>query len=86
MTPMMWGYTVSWGGMLVMLLSMLFWLGLLAALIWAIVRWSADRATARSAPVDGPSALEIVQRRYACGEIDADTFDQMRNHLGSAGQ
>jgi putative membrane protein len=86
MTPMMWGYSLSWGGMLLMTLSMLFWLGLLATLIWAIVRWRTDRATARSASVDGPSALEILQRRYARGEIDADTLDQMRNHLELPGQ
>ncbi len=30
-----------------------------------------------------PSALEILRQRYARGEIDAVTFDQMRERLGS---
>jgi hypothetical protein len=28
-----------------------------------------------------PSALEILRRRYAAGEIDAGTFEQMRERL-----
>ena len=82
-----------------MLLSSLFWLLLLATLIWLIVR----RIGAQSRPpfppfaahhpgqppfqppfpppFQQPSALEILSQRYARGEIDAATFDQMRERL-----
>lgn len=32
-------------------------------------------------PGPQPSALEILQRRYAMGEIDATTYEQMRERL-----
>ena len=32
----------------------------------------------------GPSAMEILCQRYARGEIDAATFDQMRERLENA--
>ncbi len=34
-------------------------------------------------PPQGPSALEILRQRYARGEIDAATFEQMRERLES---
>jgi len=33
---------------------------------------------------ENPSALEILRRRYAAGEIDAVTFEQMREQLESS--
>jgi uncharacterized membrane protein len=37
-------------------------------------------------PHSGLDALEILRQRYASGEIDGTTFDQMRERLeGSAG-
>ena len=78
----MWGYgtTYSWGGMLLMLFSMLFWFALLGALIWALVRW-VTRSGVSSATPGSPTALEILQQRYARGEIDDATFERMRQQL-----
>jgi putative membrane protein len=83
---MMWGYglTYSWGGMFLMLLSMLFWFALLGALIWALVRWVTRTGVSSGTP-GSPSAVEILQQRYARGEIDDATFERMRQQLlGSA--
>ncbi len=33
-----------------------------------------------------PSALEILQQRYARGEIDAITYEQMRERLAASGR
>lgn len=83
---MMWGYGFngfSWGGMLLMLLGMLFWFGLLGLLVWALVRWITDRAPTGTgtSSTTGPSAIEILRQRYARGELDEATFLRMREQL-----
>ena len=78
---MMWGYGWSWIGMLMMMLSSLFWIALIAVLIWAVVSWLNKRNTT----VTTPSAMEILRQRYARGEIDTTTFEQMRERLEGRG-
>lgn len=83
--PMMWGYSYGWPMLLWMTFWNLLWLVLLGLAIWALVRWlgrSALNGKYTNSPSTEPSALEILQRRYARGEIDAATFDQMRERLG----
>ncbi len=76
--PMMW-YGYSWGSVFVMLLNMVFWAAILGLLVWALVRWLTTR-TSTSEPT-GPSAMDILRQRYARGEIDTATFEQMRAQL-----
>jgi putative membrane protein len=84
---MMWGYgTFMWGYGLLMMLGMLLGFVLVVVLAWAAIRWLSERTTPptrdeRSVPSDERSALEILQQRYARGEIDATTFEQMRERL-----
>jgi len=82
--PMMW-YSYGWGGMLLMLLSMFLWFAVLGLLVWALVRWLAVHTPGGGFPTSGPSALEILRQRYARGEIDAATFEQMRERLERSG-
>jgi putative membrane protein len=81
---MMWWYGYGWGGMLLMLLSMLLWALVVGFLVWALIRWLAvgPRGAGSSwAGPSGPSAMEILRQRYARGEIDDATFEQMRARL-----
>lgn len=82
-TMMMWGYGYGWP-MLWMVFWNLLWLVLLGVLIWGIIRWLSGRAF-RSANRDlgsAPrSALDILQERYARGEIDETTFEHMSERL-----
>lgn len=88
---MMWYYSPGWGGMLGMGLSMLFWTLLLGLLIWLLVRWITQQHTVGARPsspgalTNLPSALEILRQRYARGEIDTETFKDMRAHLEETG-
>lgn len=85
---MMWGYGFSWGGMFLMSFGMVLWIALLVVLVWGIMRWL-DRKTGTAMPpsahLTGPSALEILQQRYARGEIDTTTYEQMRERLEGTG-
>lgn len=68
------------------LLVNLLWIALLVILVLALVRWL-TRDSGPTIPffpgsrVSQPSAMEILQQRYARGEIDTATFEQMRERL-----
>lgn len=74
---MMYGYgTAAWW----MILMPLLWIVLIGAVAWAVVKM------VRPAPVAGPigaapTARQILDRRYAAGEIDETTYTRMRARL-----
>ncbi len=73
------GNGFGWGfGMLGMAL---FWLVFVAALVW-VVRAVWDRTARNGRPTrESESPLEILQRRYARGEIDRAEFEEKRKDL-----
>jgi len=82
---MMWGYGFGWGW-LMMAFGMVLWIALFVVLVWAVIRWLSGKASGstpqgNAMPPGGPSAMEILRQRYARGEIDAATFEQMRERL-----
>ena len=79
---MMWGYGWGWPMMAWTSLIGVFWLVVLGLLVWALVHWLSRRSHASSLPPDrGPTALEILQQRFARGEIDSATYEQLRERL-----
>lgn len=79
MMSMMGGYG------LFMLVLLTFWIVIIAVAIRELIRWLSTRVLTLSdkgAPSSsGLSALEILQYRYARGEIEHETFDRMRERL-----
>ena len=63
-------YWFGWGYMIWMMIAWLVGIGLLVALIWAILQ----AATGRSQETE--SAEAILRRRYAAGEIDTDEYNR----------
>jgi putative membrane protein len=89
-TTMMWGYDLGWGGWFMMSFGMVFWIALLAVLTWALIRWVNNKTAPvpprdTTVPPSSPSAIEILRQRYARGEIDTITFEQMRERLEGPG-
>jgi uncharacterized membrane protein len=87
---MMWGFGYGLLFLLPLLfLAKFFWIVFLALLIGVMIRRFSFRHAHRFAypyghygtPSVQPSALDILRQRYARGEIDAVTFDQMRERL-----
>jgi len=68
------------------MLSSLFWIALLVILAGMLIYWLLPRILPQEwlqhdVPPEQSSALEILRQRYARGEIDAMTFEQMRERL-----
>jgi uncharacterized membrane protein len=67
-------------------LAKFFWIVILALFIAFMIRGFGLRHAHRYAyrygmPTTQPTALDILHQRYARGEIDAVTFEQMRERL-----
>jgi putative membrane protein len=69
------------------ILISLFWIVLLAAVVWPIARIVPSR-TGQAAGAGGSSnrpeePVDILDRRLARGEIDVETYDELRSKLAS---
>ena len=73
---MMDGYGMGGGGWILMILA---WAALLGLIGWAVVRIFPGRMPTTG--VSGEQPLETLDRRLAHGEIDTDTYDQLRAKL-----
>ena len=86
---MMWGYGLNWLSMTLMMLGSTLWIVVLVVIAWAVIRWLNHRMISPAQQTQmlsgsGSTATEILRQRYAQGEIDATTFEQMRERLGAA--
>lgn len=65
------------GGWLWMLLTLLFWGGLIAFAVWALIKIFPNRGGGDGGPGSREdSAEEILQERFARGEIDAGEYER----------
>ncbi len=73
------GYGMGWGWGIVM---MVFWVLVIVGIV-LLIRWliMASRPGAQGGPQQGESALDILKRRYARGEMDREEFEQKKKDL-----
>ncbi|MDQ2906971.1 MAG: hypothetical protein ABI456_10350 [Ktedonobacteraceae bacterium] len=99
--PPPWHHGFSAGpgpGTFFLTLSIVFWIALLIFFLWAAMKWILPSilptiteafASLTGSPERVPadvSAFEILRQRYAAGEIDAITFEQMWERLEASYQ
>lgn len=80
---MMQGWMMGdWGpghGILGMIIMLLFWVLIIVGIVM-VVRWLVDQGARKSQQTD-ESALEILEKRYARGELDKEKFEAMKRDL-----
>jgi len=80
----MWGYDGGWGwwGWMGLAHGVLWWVFLILGIV-LLVRWisRSDARTAAAPPVE--TALDILKKRYAKGEIGREEFEQKKLDLQS---
>lgn len=81
------GVNVAWGWVMVIGMA-LFWILFLTGLA-LLIRWAWGHGIPGGTPLTGvtvrASALDILQERYARGEITTEQYREMKNELGSGG-
>lgn len=72
------GYGMGWLGMILMAA---FWIAVIVGIIF-LIRWLVISTSAGGRAVKSEeSALEILKRRYARGEIDKEEFEEKKRSL-----
>ena len=59
----------------------IFWIVVIVLIIWLVVNQSNKNKQIYQPPRAGDSAIEILKRRYAKGEITKEEFEQMKKDL-----
>jgi len=74
------GYGMGTAGWLLMAL---FWIVLVALVVFAVLRLFPGRGETANEPRErAQEPREILKRRLASGEIDVDTYEQLSSKLG----
>ncbi len=73
-----WGYGMGWFGMIIMAA---FWVAVVVGIVF-LIRWLvlSTRASGHKAHAED-SALEILKKRYARGEINKEEFEEKKRDL-----
>ena len=85
--PMYWNMSFGWADLFWMMAWMTLWVGVFGLVIWAMMRsfgrryWQPVRHHEWHIQSNEPSALEILNRRYARGELDSATYESMRERI-----
>lgn len=61
---------------------MVFWVLILAAIVWGVVYFARSAGQSRQDTPRGESPLDVLKRRYATGEINKEQLEEMKRTLG----
>jgi putative membrane protein len=72
------GYGMSWSGDI---LSLIFWIVVIVGIIFLIRRLFFSYRPEGSGRTDGDTALDIIKKRYARGEIDKQEYEEKKRDM-----
>jgi putative membrane protein len=75
--PWMWH---PWGMGISMLFMLLLWIIAIVGIVF-LVRWVLDQTTTRQRETPEDSALDILKKRYARGEINKEEYEEKKKDL-----
>ncbi len=73
---MMWDFGVGWWWGFGGIIMILFWVGLVALIVWVVMKLSKGGETSSKR-----DPLDIAKERYAKGEISKEEFEQIKKDL-----
>ena len=76
MNGMTWGSSMGYG---YMGLGLIFWILIIVGVV-LLIKWLVDQGKTTGSEQQ-MSAMEVLNTRYAKGEITADEFEDMKKHL-----
>ena len=74
--PDFWGCE-GYGGLFFMLV---FWIAVMVGIVF-LIKWIVEQSRSSASSSSGESALDILKKRYAEGEIDKEEFEQKKRDL-----
>jgi putative membrane protein len=74
---MNWGHGIGWFFPIIMII---FWIAVIAGIIF-LIRWAVISANKDRGSTSENSALDILKKRYARGEINKEEFEQKKKDL-----
>lgn len=77
---MHWGFGNGMGGWFGGIGMILFW-GILILLVWYLIKQIGGGGASGKGSTQSESALDILKKRYARGEISKEEFDRMKQDL-----
>ena len=75
------GFGWPWPGLIWLVFVVLFWGGLIALLIWAVRSTTAPRRHPYQPDMTRESAMDMLRRRLAEGEITPEEFERIKDLL-----
>ena len=78
---MMWDWGAGWWWAFGGAFMILFWVGLIALLVWVVVRIVRGSGNGGGSGGQKKDALDIAKERYAKGEITKEEFEQIKQDL-----
>ncbi len=76
----MYGWNMGWGMGFGWIYMILFWAGIVAGIVF-LVKWISSQSQSNPKQGFSETPMEIVEKRYAAGEISEKEFRNMRDNL-----